>query len=273
MDVRSADEHVFQGWVVRGDLRRAGAWLVYRFSDEVFGLCAAMVRDRSAAEDLAQDVFGRAFASLGGFRGEASARTWILAIARNRCIDHLRALHRDPWHGADPDSEPDAQPVEAPLPADLLADRAAVEEALAELAEGERALVVLRFRHGLEYAELAAAFGLREGAVRMRLSRALAKMRQQLLATSAPAAATTRARTSSPAAAPRSASSAEQSPASPPPPAPSARRASGPLPTAGALTQSAILHPLAAFLRAEVPSVSAGLRARLLGQAQDLGTP
>jgi RNA polymerase sigma-70 factor (ECF subfamily) len=270
MDVRSADEHMFHGWVARGDLRRAGAWLVYRFSDEVFGLCAAMVRDRSAAEDLAQDVFGQAFASLGRLRGEASARTWILTIARNHCIDHLRALDRDPWRGADPDGEPDAQPVDAPLPADLLADRAAVEDALAALAEGERALVMLRFRHGLEYAELAAALGLREGAVRVSLSRALAKMRQQLLATAAPAASTTRARTPPSAAAPRGASSAEQSPASP---APSARRASGPLPTAGALAQSAILHPLAAFLRAEVPSVSAGLRARLLGQAQLLGAP
>lgn len=261
---------MFHAWVAGGDLRRAGAWLVYRFSDEVFGLCAAMVRDRSAAEDLAQDVFGRAFAHLGSFRGEASARTWILAIARNRCIDHLRALRRDPWHGADPDSEPDAQPVEAPLPADLLADRAAVEEALAELAEGERALVVLRFRHGLEYAELAAAFGLREGAVRMRLSRALARMRQQLLATSAPAPAATRARvTSAPPASSRP-GAAEEGAAPRPPPAPSARRASAPLPSAGALAQAAVLHPLATFLRAELPSVSAGLRARLLGQAQGL---
>jgi RNA polymerase sigma-70 factor (ECF subfamily) len=268
MDVRSADEHVFLGWVASGDLRRAGAWLVYRFSDEVFGLCAAMVHDRSAAEDLAQDVFGRAFAHLGTFRGEASARTWILAIARNRCIDHLRALRRDPWHGVDPDSEPDAQPVEVPLPADLLADRAAVEHALAELAEGERALVVLRFRHGLEYAELAAAFGLREGAVRMRLSRALARMRQQLLATMPAAPSATRARMATSPSAPRARAAPESAPARPA--APAARRGSGPLPTAGALAQAAVLHPLATFLRAEIPSVSAGLRARLLGQAQAL---
>lgn len=272
MDIRSADEHVFLGWVASGDMRRAGAWLVYRFSDEVFGMCAAMVRDRSAAEDLAQDVFGRAFASLGSFRGEASARTWILAITRNRCIDHLRALHRDPWHGADPDAEPDAQPVEVPLPADLLADRAAVEEALAELEEGERALVVLRFRHGLEYDELAAAFGLREGAVRMRLSRALAKMRQQLLATAPTTPAATRARTATPPT-PRQGVTAEGAPRPPAPPpaaAPAARRGSGPLPTAGALGRSAMLHPLASFLRDELPTVSAGLRARLLGVAQEL---
>src|SRR5690606_4644527 len=78
--------------------------------------------------------------------------------------------------------EPDGHPDDAPLPHDLLLRRADVEDALAQLVEGERALVVLRFKNGLEYAELAEAFGLREGTVRMRLSRALAKMREALRA-------------------------------------------------------------------------------------------
>lgn len=55
-----------------------------------------------------------------------------------------------------------------------------MESALAELGEADRALVVLRYRNGLELAELAEAFGLREGTVRMRLSRALARMRAAL---------------------------------------------------------------------------------------------
>lgn len=52
--------------------------------------------------------------------------------------------------------------------------------ALDVLAEGDRALIVLRFKNGLEYDELATAFGLREGTVRMRVSRALARMRHVL---------------------------------------------------------------------------------------------
>jgi hypothetical protein len=48
------------------------------------------------------------------------------------------------------------------------------------LHETDRALVVLRFRQGMDYAEIAQAFGLREGTVRMRLSRALARMRATL---------------------------------------------------------------------------------------------
>jgi RNA polymerase sigma-70 factor (ECF subfamily) len=182
MDLARASESDFHSFIGDGQLRRAGEWLVLRYADEVLALCAAMVRDRQSAEDLTQDVFQRAFAALAAFRGDASTRTWLLQIARNRCIDHLRARKRDPWREPDELGEPDGHPDDAPLPHDLILRRADVEDALSELTEGERALVVLRFKNGLEYAELAEAFGLREGTVRMRLSRALAKMREILRA-------------------------------------------------------------------------------------------
>jgi RNA polymerase sigma-70 factor, ECF subfamily len=173
----------FYAYLDAGDLRQAGTWLVQRHARDVLGLCGAMVRDPTTAEDLTQDVFGKAFTALGQYRREASSRTWLLAIARNRCIDHLRALQRDPWRGAPPDdasADPDRVPDAAPLPAELLTSRAQVEAALDELVEGERALVVLRYRHGLDYRELAHVFGIRPGTLRMRLSRALSRMRAAL---------------------------------------------------------------------------------------------
>ncbi|MFH1810188.1 MAG: sigma-70 family RNA polymerase sigma factor [Pseudomonadota bacterium] len=182
MDSRSATEQEFRDCLARGQRRQAAEWLVRQHADTVLGLCVAMVRDRTLAEDLAQDAYGKAFKSLAGFRGEASARTWLLTIARNRCLDHLRQRARDPWGGVAPevDGDPDQHPDQAPLPSDLLMRRDDVEDALAELCEGDRALVVLRFRNGLDYDELAMAFGLREGTVRMRVSRALARMRLAL---------------------------------------------------------------------------------------------
>jgi RNA polymerase sigma-70 factor (ECF subfamily) len=165
----------------RGDQRGAGTWLVQRHAHQVLALCRAMVRDLETAEDLTQEVFERAFAGLPGFRREASSRTWLLTIARNLCIDHLRAQNREPSTGGRLEgSEPDEQADESPLPSELVARRRGLKTALDELAEVDRALVVLRYRHGLEHAELAAVFGLREGAVRMRLSRALARMRAAL---------------------------------------------------------------------------------------------
>jgi RNA polymerase sigma-70 factor (ECF subfamily) len=158
------------------DLRGAGTWLVKRYAHEVHGLCSALIRDRLAAEDLAQDVFSRAFAGLGSYRREASSRTWLLAIARNRCIDHLRSQGRAPFSDVEPSDAAD----ETPLTSELLSRRADVLRALGALDEGERALVILRYRHGLSYDELANVFGLKAGTTRMRVSRALSRMRSAL---------------------------------------------------------------------------------------------
>lgn len=176
--VASHPDDALHRLVQAGQHRQAGEWLVRAHAHEVVSLCRVMSRSRDDADDLAQDVFTRAVQALASFRGHASSRTWLLSIARNRCIDHLRARKRDPWRGVS--DEPDAIADDTAMPHDLISRRACVDQALAELAEGERALVVLRYRHGMEFAELAEVFGLREGAVRMRVSRALSRMRSRL---------------------------------------------------------------------------------------------
>ncbi|HMR04990.1 MAG TPA: RNA polymerase sigma factor, partial [Polyangiaceae bacterium] len=187
-DVGPARDVELVDYLAQGDLRAAGSWLVDRHARDVIGLCRAMVRPRDAADDLAQDTFSAAFAALKGFRRDASARTWLLAIARNRCIDHLRREQRAPFDDWDADDAPDDYAHPGPLPPDVLLTRDDVSAALGRLGESERALAVLRFRHGLEYSELADVFGVRQGTVRMRLSRALASMRDELEAREQPAA-------------------------------------------------------------------------------------
>jgi RNA polymerase sigma-70 factor, ECF subfamily len=157
------------------------AQLVRMHAPAVYALCRAMVGDHVLAEDLAQDTFVRALAGIDGYRGEASPRTWLLAIARNRCLDHIAHARRAPW-GTDPDPEPDDHVMDQPAPYDLLANRDDAQRAVAVLAETERALVVLHYGHGVGYPELADSFGIAQGAVRMRVSRALAKMRVALAA-------------------------------------------------------------------------------------------
>lgn len=168
----------FADAVRTGNYQAAAQWLVQSFGSEVFGLCFAIVRHPAAAEDLSQEVFASAFSALGGYRGEASARTWILKIARNRCIDYLRKQKR--WSAYDDEGDPDEFPEEVSLPNTILSRRSEVESALLQLDEVERAFIILRFRHGLDYQELAAAFGLKTGTARMRVSRALGKMRALL---------------------------------------------------------------------------------------------
>lgn len=186
-DVGAARDPELSGLLARGDLRSAGQWLVERYARDVVGLCRAMVRERHLAEDLAQDTFSNALVELGGFRQDASARTWLLTIARNQCIDHIRRTKRAPlqeW--GDDGFEPDEHADPAPLAVERFLDQREIQLALDTLAESERALVVLRFRHGLDYPELANVFGVKQGTVRMRLSRALGRMRNQLEALQAP---------------------------------------------------------------------------------------
>jgi len=240
--------------VLERDLRGAGTLLVRGYADEVYALCSSMTRDTTLAEDLSQEVFTRAFKALPGFRGEASVRTWILRIARNRCIDHLRRENRMP---AQVDEEPDAQPAPEPSVADLIVRREYVTAGLGALNETERALVVLRFGHELGYPELADAFGLGQGAVRMRVSRAVTKMRDAVAAGTlgAPLGAMPGARyvPAGPGAPPGAAA----------PPAPRASRARRPSPARRSLAAA----PPSPFAR----SASTGLRASLERMAGALG--
>jgi len=168
----------FTALIARGERKQAAALLVRDHAAAVFALCRAIVRDARLAEDLSQDAFLQAFGALARFRGDAAPRTWLLRIARNRCLDHLERARRAPW--ANSYVQIDHHAAEASAPDDLVSAREGTAIAISVLGEIERALVVLHFGHGVAYRELAESFGLREGAVRMRISRALARMRAAL---------------------------------------------------------------------------------------------
>lgn len=179
-----ADDAHFLDALARGDQRAAAACIVREYGDDVLSLCRAMVGDEALAEDLTQDTYQRAIAGLSGFRAEASPKTWLKTIARHLCIDHLRRAARRPDAKShvevDAVDAVDAAADDAPLAPELLLRRDAVQLALGALDEQARALVVLRFSHDVGYPELADAFGQSQGALRMRISRALASMREQL---------------------------------------------------------------------------------------------
>lgn len=238
----------FEGHLERGDLHAAADWLVRAHGRDVLHLCTAIVRDRGTAEDLAQDAFGKAFLALPEFRGDASARTWLLTIARHRCLDHLRRSARQPWSlGREDDvREPLVADSEEVLVSDLMARRADIREGLAVLSESERAMVLLRFAHGLSFDEIAESFGVKSGAVRMRVGRALTKMRDAIegpaLGVGAGAPAYSGAMPSF------GAPPAPRAPLAPAAPgAPLAQPAPAPLPPRAAAPESAQVAPPAAY--------------------------
>lgn len=135
----------------------------------VHRLASTMVGDRAAADDIAQDVFERAFRGLGRFDGRSSFETWVHRIAVNRSIDHLR--RRRPTIPLD--QAPDAAAEDAVSDAFLRA-------AVLRLAPERRAVVVLRFWLDRTVPEIAALLDVPEGTARSRLARAMDDLRASM---------------------------------------------------------------------------------------------
>ena len=157
----------------RGD-RAAFAELYRRFHRAVHGVVLAKVSYRDAA-DLVQDVFATALERLPQLGDPAAFPGWLLAIARNRAIDHLR--------GQKPTDELPDLATDPPRAAEL----AKVLAALRELPEAYQETMILRLVEGMTGPEIAEQTGLSPGSVRVNLHRGMKLLRERLgITTEAP---------------------------------------------------------------------------------------
>lgn len=146
----------------RGDQAAAAAFV--RASQADVWRLLAHLAGRDAADDLTQETYLRAFRSLRRFRGESTARTWLLSIARRVAADQLRARARRPYEAGEP--SPDA--ATDPDPAGGVTVRLLVRR----LDPERREAFVLTQVLGLSYAEAAAVCGCPLGTIRSRVARA-----------------------------------------------------------------------------------------------------
>ncbi len=182
--------------VGRAQAGDAGAFetLVRRYQGWVFTLALRMLGDRAEAEDMAQEIFLKAYRGLKGFKGASRFSTWLYSITSHHCLNHLEARRRQSHHlgrggdrpgavGNDPPAAVDRLVDETPRADALLerADRARIVQAeLAHLTEEHRLILVLRDIQGLSYEEIAQTLRLELGTVRSRLHRARMEMRARL---------------------------------------------------------------------------------------------
>lgn len=150
----------------RGD-RAAFAELYRRFHRAVHGVVLARVRFADAA-DLVQDVFAAVLERLPQLAEPAAFPGWIMSIARNRAIDHVR--------GQKPMDELSELPVEAPRAAEV----AQVLAALRALPEAYQETMILRLVEGMSGPEIAEQTGLSPGSVRVNLHRGMKLLRDRL---------------------------------------------------------------------------------------------
>lgn len=130
------------------------------------------------AEDLVQEIFGKAFGKFDTYDSRYSVSTWIYRIARNRCIDYLRRA-RPGAEALDEETalSADAGPEGAALSAEL---DAAVGRFLAGKDETARSIVYFRFYERMTVGEIAEALAIPAGTVKSRLYALKAELRKAL---------------------------------------------------------------------------------------------
>jgi RNA polymerase sigma factor (sigma-70 family) len=145
---------------------------------DVYGFLAYRLRSRADVEDLTQQTFERALRAWERYDpSRASVATWLVAIARNLLVDHLRADHperRTPLDWAEPEGLP-GEPDSYRLGIDP-----ELERALAQLGEREREIVALRYGGDLSGPEIAELTSLSLANVQQILSRSLRRMRRSI---------------------------------------------------------------------------------------------
>jgi RNA polymerase sigma-70 factor (ECF subfamily) len=136
---------------------------------QVWRLCAALV-DAQSADDLTQETFLRAVSALRRFRGESTARTWLLAIAKRACFDELRSRRRR--RRRDSELAPDIAALTASSTAPDVAHEVIVRDALSKLDPDRRAAWVLTQMLRMSYADAAIVCDCPTGTIRSRVARA-----------------------------------------------------------------------------------------------------
>jgi RNA polymerase sigma-70 factor (ECF subfamily) len=144
----------------------------------IYALCLRLAGDAAHAEELVQDTFVRAWEKLPGFRGESAFGTWLFRIAVNVALAERRATgRREARIGLTAD--PDAFPAAANRTADP-GDQMDLEQAIAGLPPGARAVFLLYDVEGYQHSEIAEMTGIAEGTSKTQLFRARRLLREAL---------------------------------------------------------------------------------------------
>ena len=161
----------------------AYATLVNRYQQYVFTLAMRFVNNRELAEELAQDVFVKAYKYLADFKGNCKFSTWLYTIVNTTCLSHLRkkkdetVLLEEEKMVYISDSSFSEKPSER---MEQRTQKQLLEKAMKDLPEGEARMLTLFYQAEQSVEEIGMIMGLTTSNVKVKLFRARQKLKEVL---------------------------------------------------------------------------------------------
>ena len=168
--------------VLKGE-QNAYAELVNRYQAYVFTLVLRMIKSREDAEEVAQDVFVKAYRSLADFRGESKFSTWLYTIANTTSITFLRKKKLD-VHSLDNEKVFEvADSKDSGFRANLVEQKSRVNmvnEAIAMLSPDDAEIITLFYKAEQNLEEISKILRLETNTVKVRLHRARTRLKEKM---------------------------------------------------------------------------------------------
>lgn len=167
--------------VKNGDLDKMGL-LYERYHRQLFRFLFNMTRQKELSEDMVQNIFLRMLKYPEGFMGFGEFKMWMYHIARNAVYDHFRKVKRTPSHS---DVKNYEEKIEGGQITDAQIEKdeelKILEKAMEKLSDENRELLILCRFQELRYNEIAKILNTTEGAIKVRVYRALNQLKSNYL--------------------------------------------------------------------------------------------
>jgi RNA polymerase sigma factor (sigma-70 family) len=168
--------------VLKGD-QQAYKVLVDRYQSYIFTLAFRLMQSREDAEEVAQDVFVKAYRSLADFKGGSKFSTWLYTIAHNTGITYLRKKKQKMVAIDDESTFTQLENQESDFKANQVEDKsrkAMVNRAIEMLTPDDAQIITLFYKGDQSLDEIAAIMGLETNTVKVRLFRARQKLKEKM---------------------------------------------------------------------------------------------
>lgn len=166
--------------VKQGDLDKLGL-LFERYHRGLYGYFYRLCKDQQICEDLIQAVFERLLKYRHSYTGNGKFSTWLFSIARNQFIDHYHMMKKNGFTVPIDETQIENQESAEYLDQHKAKKKEILEMALNELHPEKREVIILSRYEGLRYKEIAEILGTTEGAVKVKMFRAMNELKDLVM--------------------------------------------------------------------------------------------